>query len=228
MINRNSLALVALSASLIPMACGDRPAPEQTATTEVAEPAHQVAQTAGLLNPNLASVEELASVPGMSSEAAQAIVDGRPYLTAAALNTALNALVGAEQAAEVYRTVWVPINLNDVTNEEVLLIPGVGDRMAHEFEEYKPYAAMDVFRREMGKYVDNDEVERLAMYAYVPIDLNTATQEEILAVPGVGERMAHEFEEYRPYTTIEQFRREIGKYVDESEVARLERYVTIN
>ena len=28
-------------------------------------------------------------------------------------------------------------------------------------------------------------------------------------------------------TAIEQFRREIGKYVDEAEVARLERYVTI-
>ena len=39
--------------------------------------------------------------------------------------------------------------------------------------------------------------------------------------------MAHEFEEYRPYTSLEQFRREIGKYVDDEEVARLERYVEI-
>jgi hypothetical protein len=39
--------------------------------------------------------------------------------------------------------------------------------------------------------------------------------------------MLHEFKEYRPYTSIEQFRREIGKYVDEGEVARLEGYVTI-
>ena len=40
--------------------------------------------------------------------------------------------------------------------------------------------------------------------------------------------MLHEFKEYRPYRAIEQFRREIGKYVDEQEVARLERYVTLN
>ena len=40
--------------------------------------------------------------------------------------------------------------------------------------------------------------------------------------------MVHEFEEYRPYTSIEQFQREIGKYVDEDEVARLERYVYID
>jgi DNA uptake protein ComE-like DNA-binding protein len=60
-----------------------------------------------------------------------------------------------------------------------------------------------------------------------PIDLNTASDEEILLIPGVGPRMQHEFEEYRPYNSIERFRREIGKYVDSAEVARLERYVTI-
>ncbi|NNM33099.1 MAG: hypothetical protein HKO53_08535 [Gemmatimonadetes bacterium] len=101
-------------------------------------------------------------------------------------------------------------------------------RMAHEFEEYRPYTGMDEFRQEIGKYVDEDEVERLAAYVFVPIDLNTATPEEIMAVPGMDERMAHEFEEYRPYTSMDQFRQEIGKYVDEDEVARFERYVTIN
>ena len=61
----------------------------------------------------------------------------------------------------------------------------------------------------------------------MPIDLNKASDAEILLIPGVGPRMRHEFEEYRPYTSIEQFRREIGKYVDKDEVARLERYVRI-
>ena len=44
----------------------------------------------------------------------------------------------------------------------------------------------------------------------------------------MGQRMLHEFKEYRPYKSMEQFRREIGKYVSKQEVARLERYVTIN
>ena len=39
--------------------------------------------------------------------------------------------------------------------------------------------------------------------------------------------MIREFLEYRPYATIAQFRREIGKYVDKHEVARLERYMFI-
>ena len=59
------------------------------------------------------------------------------------------------------------------------------------------------------------------------ININTATDAQILAIPGMGPRMLREFKEYRPYTSIEQFRREIGKYVDKAEVARLEQYITI-
>jgi DNA uptake protein ComE-like DNA-binding protein len=60
----------------------------------------------------------------------------------------------------------------------------------------------------------------------VPINLNTAS--DILTIPGMGKRMLREFKEYRPYKNIEQFRKEIGKYVDKKEVARLEGYVTLN
>ena len=63
--------------------------------------------------------------------------------------------------------------------------------------------------------------------AIVPININTATDAEILKIPGVGPRMLHEFKEYRPWTSIAQFRREIGKYVDKAEVARLEQYIVI-
>ena len=166
-------------------------------------------------------------MPGLA-DAVGAIVEGRPYLRAADLHAALVGAVGEEAALAAYEHLWLRINLNDVSNDEVLLIPGVGDRMAHEFEEYRPYEDMDEFRREIGKYVDEDEVARLEQYVYLPIDLNTATGEEIMMIPGMTDRMVHEFEEYRPYTDLDQFRREIGKYVDEGEVARLERYVTLN
>lgn len=63
--------------------------------------------------------------------------------------------------------------------------------------------------------------------ATVPVNINTATDAEILRIPGVGPRMLREFKEYRPWTSIEQFRREIGKYVDKAEVARLEKYIVI-
>jgi DNA uptake protein ComE-like DNA-binding protein len=108
-----------------------------------------------------------------------------------------------------------------------MMIPGVGNRIAHEFEEYRPYRSLDQFRREIGKYVNATEVARLEQYVFVPVNLNTASDADISTIPGLGARMLHEFKEYRPYQNIEQFRREIGKYVNVKEVARLERYVTL-
>jgi predicted DNA-binding helix-hairpin-helix protein len=87
---------------------------------------------------------------------------------------------------------------------------------------------MAQFRKEIGKYVDVKEVARLEQYVFVPVSLNSASDEDILSIPGAGKRMLREFKEYRPYTNIEKFRKEIGKYVDKKEVARLERYVTLN
>ena len=55
---------------------------------------------------------------------------------------------------------------------------------------------------------------------FVQINLNTATDEEILMIPGTGKRMLREFLEYRPYKTLAQFHKEIGKYVDNKELAR--------
>lgn len=180
-----------------------------------------------VLNPNLAGAEQLAAHPEISQELAKSIVDVRPFLTMKAFDTLLAKKLDEETRRKLYVSVFVPINLNTASREEILLVPGVGKRMAHEFEEYRPYKAIAQFRREMGKYVDDEEIARYERYVFLPIDLNTATREQILAIPGVGKRMAHEFEEYRPYKSMAQFRREIGKYVDEKEVARLERYVEI-
>ena len=209
---------------LLSLGCGEGGDPAEPESA----PGAAAGAMASLLNPNLASEDQLASVAGLTPEAAAALAGGRPYLTASDFHAALADAVGGDAAVAAYGALWLPINLNDATTAEILLIPGVGERLAHEFEEYRPYADMEQFRREIGKYVDDDEVERLAGYVYVPIDLNSATREQLMAVPGMTERMAHEFEEYRPYTDLDQFRREIGKYVDDDEVARFERYVTLN
>jgi DNA uptake protein ComE-like DNA-binding protein len=187
----------------------------------------QVGENLGLLNPNLASSEELARVPGLNAEAVAEIESERPFLRASELHAVVERHVPETQWEGVYRAMWAPIDLNDVTDEEILLIPGVGDRMLREFKEYHPYIALAQFHREIGKYVDDDELARLEQYVYVRIDLNTASEEGILSIPGVGSRMLREFREYRPYSAMAQFRREMGKYVDDDEVERLARYVEI-
>jgi hypothetical protein len=101
--------------------------------------------------------------------------------------------------------------------------------MLREFKEYRPYKALSDFHREMRKYWDETEVNRLEQYVFVPVKLNTATDEEILSIPAAQpNRVLRELKEYRPYTSMEQFHREMRKYWDEKEVNRLQRYVTLN
>jgi DNA uptake protein ComE-like DNA-binding protein len=115
---------------------------------------------------------------------------------------------------------------NTASREELLTVPGFTPEMADAVIAGRPYADM---RGVNAKLTGLTDARRDAVYTrlWKPLDLNSATAEEIELIPGVAGRMRHEFEEYRPYRGIEQFRREIGKYVDPAEVARLERYVTI-
>jgi DNA uptake protein ComE-like DNA-binding protein len=60
------------------------------------------------------------------------------------------------------------------------------------------------------------------------LNLNDVTEDQLLStIPGFSNRMAREFFEYRPYVSILQFRKEIGKYVDEAQVAAYEQYVYV-
>jgi DNA uptake protein ComE-like DNA-binding protein len=181
-----------------------------------------------LANPDMASEKELLALPHMTGAFAKSIMEQRPFLNMADLHALLSKTLSKEQLAELYGKMFVQINLNTAAPSEILLIPGVGNRMLREFQEYRPYKTIVQFRKEIGKYVDQKEVARLEQYVFVPVNLNSASDEDILSIPGTGKRMLREFKEYRPYTNIEQFRKEIGKYVDKKEVARLERYVTLN
>ena len=64
------------------------------------------------------------------------------------------------------------------------------------------------------------------MKLFVPINLNTATDEEILLIPAsatgcsVSSRIPS-------YESLAKFHREIAKYVNETELARLEQYVSV-
>ena len=198
------------------------------ATGVAAQAEGQVGKSGGVRDPNVAGEPELLAVPHLTPAIVKGLLERRPFLSATELDAFLGASLTAEQRREVYGKLFIAINLNGAPREEILLIPGVGNRMVREFLEYRPYDGLARFRREIGKYVNAEEVARLEQYVFVPINLNTASDEDILSIPGVGPRMLREFKEYRPYPSIEKFRREIGKYVNAREVARLERYVMVN
>ena len=189
----------------------------------------QVGKPVTITDANLIAEADLAKLPGVTPAIAKNLVAKRPFASVTMLDQLLtSAGLTREQITTLYGRIFVHLNLNAATREEILLIPGVGNRMLREFLEYRPYAALAVFHREIDKYVDDTELARLEQYVFVPIDLNKASDADILTIPGLGNRMLREFKEYRPYKAMDQFRREIGKYVDEKEVARMERYVAIN
>ena len=182
----------------------------------------------GLLDANTATEAQLAALPGMTADIAKALVAARPFPSVLELNTFLTGQkLTAEQVTAIYRQAFIHVNLNTGTREEILLIPGAGNRMAREFVEYRPWKTWGQFDKEIGKYVGAEEVARLKQYAFIPVNLNTASDEDILTIPGAGNRMVREFKEYRPWKTQAQFEKEIGKYVGAKEVARLWRYVVI-
>jgi len=186
----------------------------------------QVGTSMGLLDANSATEAELRAA-SVDAAVVTKVIASRPFKSASALDELLAPTLNEQQRDELYGRAFVTINLNTASRAEILLIPGLSDRMAHEFEEYRPYTSLEQFRREIGKYVPAAEVARLEQYVFVPMNLNSAPSSAFLTIPKMTQRMVHEFEEYRPYTGFEQFRREIGKYVDQKEVARFERYLVI-
>ena len=190
----------------------------------------QVGKPVGVLDANRATEQELMAVPHMTPALAKAILDKRPFASVLDLGAVLSPTIPAAQLPEVYGKVFVHINLNAATDDELRAITAPQPaRILREFKEYRPFKSLADFHREMRKYWDETEVARLEQYVFVPVKLNTATDEEILSIPAAQPaRVLREFKEYRPYADIEKFRREMGKYWDAKEVKRLERYITLN
>ena len=185
----------------------------------------QVGKNETVLNPNRASVEQLLALTSLDSALVEGLMARRPFIGMEAFDAYLDSTLADSAQAELYVELFLPINLNSASDAAMQLVPGVGPRLAHEFDEYRPYQSLAQWRREIGKYVDDDELARLEQYVFVPLELNSTSEADFRTIPGVGPRLAHEFDEYRPYQSLAQWRREIGKYVDDDELARLERYV---
>jgi DNA uptake protein ComE-like DNA-binding protein len=188
----------------------------------------QVGKSLGVVDANTASEKDLLAAPHMSPAIVKGLIEKRPFNSITDLNAyLLSQKLTQEQANAFYSKAFVHINLNTATAEEIMLVPNAGKRMAHEFEEYRPWKTYAQFDKEIGKYVGAEKTAQLAQYTFIPVKLNTATDADILSIPGAGQRMVREFKEYRPWKTKEQFIKEIGKYVGAKEAERMWRYVVI-
>ncbi|MGB3796143.1 MAG: hypothetical protein WA957_07555 [Alteraurantiacibacter sp.] len=158
------LAAAMAGTALTLSACGDNAEVEAPVEEEMTADTEEVTEMAGVMDANTATAEQLAGVEGVTPELADAIVAGQPFADVTAFHAALMESLTEEEAADMLTRVFVPVNLNDASEEAIALIPGMTDKMMHEFEEYRPYEDMAEFDREIGKYVDAEEVARFRNY----------------------------------------------------------------
>ncbi|MCA1636543.1 MAG: helix-hairpin-helix domain-containing protein, partial [Acidobacteria bacterium] len=118
------------------------------------------------------------------------------------------------------------LNVNTASEDELLkTIPGFGKRMAHEFEEYRPYRSIEQFRREIGKYVSPEQVAEYEKYIYVPIVANESDAATLRQIPGLDATEAESLIAGRPYLTREAFLSKLAEKVSASELVVAKTYV---
>jgi len=123
-------------------------------------------------------------------------------------------------------TAKAKLNLNTASGNEFLAqIPGLGNRMVHEFEEYRPYKSVQQFRREMGKYVKPEQIAEYEKYVYVPIAENDSDAPTLQQIPGLDATEAGALIAGRPYASRDAFLAKLSEKVSAEELAVAKTYL---
>lgn len=140
--------------------------------------------------------------------------------------TTTETVTTAETTSDSTAATAAKLNLNTVTEEELLAtIPGFGDRMVHEFMEYRPYVSIQQFRREIGKYVDEGQVSEYEKYVYVPVNVNEADADTLMQIPGVDATAADALIAARPYADNSAFLDKLAEVAPDADGAGAESYL---
>jgi len=185
----------------------------------------QVGKSQGVVDVNTVAEKDLAAMPNMTAAIAKALVAQRPFNSVLDLHKLLLSQgLTAEQAMAFYGKAFVHINLNTATAEEILLVPGAGRRMAHEFEEYRPWKAYAQFDKEIGKYVGSEATAKLAQYTFIPMHPNTASDADLQTIPGATATTVTTIKGGRPYASALAVEQALVKATNAKEGKRLSRY----
>lgn len=188
----------------------------------------QIGKSQGVADVNTIAEAELAKAPHMTPAIAKALVAKRPFMSATELNAfLLSQGLTAEQAMEFYGKAFVHINLNTATSEEIMLVPGAGKRMAREFAEYRPWKSYAQFDKEIGKYVNAEQVARLAQFTFIPMNANTATDEQLATIPGGNAALVAKIKGGRPYKAASDLEAALAKGSTPAEAKRVTRYFVV-
>jgi DNA uptake protein ComE-like DNA-binding protein len=116
---------------------------------------------------------------------------------------------------------------NAVPAERLLLVPGFDQPLAEAVVQGRPYADMRAVDAVLSTRLSEGQRDTAYLRLWKPVDVNTATVEELRLIPGVDDATARAIERARPIRDAEHLREALSGQVDAVEVAHLERYVVI-
>ena len=138
-----------------------------------------------------------------------------------------NPNANANQAGVNNNSAKAKLNLNTASGSDFLAaIPGMGNRMVHEFEEYRPYNSIQQFRREIGKYVSAAQVADYEQYVFVPIKPNESDAATLQQIPGLDANEAQALIAARPFASNDAFLAKLAASVSEEELAVARTYLS--
>ena len=138
---------------------------------------------------------------------------------------AATAVASAAPAATA-ATATAKLNLNTVTEDQLMsTIPNFSTRMVREFMEYRPYISIQQFRKEIGKYVDANQVATYEQYVYVPIDVDQTDAATLQQLPGVDAAIAEQLIAGRPYGSSQAFLTKLAGLVSAADAQQAAAYL---
>jgi DNA uptake protein ComE-like DNA-binding protein len=209
---------------------------QETDTSEGALVAPDGAAAWPLFNLDVASAEQFMGIPGVGERMVREFEEYRPYTSIGQFRAEIGKYIAPEEVAALEAYLFVPVDPNQADAETLRQLPGVSDETAQTLIAGRPYASADEFLTALAEHAEPELVTAAKTYlapdagpvaTWLKYNLNTATTAQFMGIPGAGDRMVREFEEYRPYSSIGQFRAELGKYIAPEEVAAFERYLFV-
>jgi DNA uptake protein ComE-like DNA-binding protein len=153
------------------------------------------APSGGLVDINSASLDDLNALPGIGKVKAQAIIDGRPY---ASVDDLLSKGVVSKSAFDKFSTLVTVGKATTRTATTAKVNPPPAPSPTEEAVPPEPEG---------------------------PIDLNTATIDELEALPGIGTVRAQAIISGRPYASLDDFASK--DIISKSVLAKLQGAVTV-
>lgn len=187
-------------------------------------------------NLNSASADQFLSIPGVTDRMVDEFNEYRPYASILQYRQEIGKYVDEAQVAAWEQYLFVPVDATSADADTLQQLPGISEDDANTLAGGEPFADDNAFLQALTDLVSADQVAAIPQYltstaastaTWIRFSLNDGTNDQFSTIPGVTDRMLDEFNEYRPYASILQFRQEIGKYVDEAQVADWERYLFV-